>query len=70
MPLFLDAQGQRNLKAIAEQTTKEVESEQRAAARRIAKAGKGGVDVAGYIYALFAFESVWQPSGQYEGGED
>src|SRR5260221_686470 len=42
-PLVLDGEGQRNVKAIAERATKEVENEQQATAKRMKKAnGNGG----------------------------
>jgi hypothetical protein len=56
-PLRLDAEGQRNVKAIAERAIKEVEGEQQAAARRIRKAGEGE-KATGYIFALLAFEAA------------
>jgi DNA-binding transcriptional ArsR family regulator len=59
-PLVLDAEGQRNVKAIAERTTEEVEDEQRAAASRIKARGNG--DVTGYTFALMGFEAAWKPA--------
>lgn len=59
-PLVLDAEGQRNVKAIAERATREVEKEQGAAAQRLAKAnGNGGAT--GCTFALLAFEAAWKP---------
>jgi DNA-binding transcriptional ArsR family regulator len=61
-PLVLDAEGQRNVKAIAERATNEVEKEQQAAAKRMKKAnGKGG-KASGYTFALLAFEAAWEPA--------
>lgn len=61
-PLVLDAEGRRNVKAISERATEEVENEQRAAATRMTKAnGKGGKAV-GYTFALLAFEAAWEPA--------
>lgn len=61
-PLVLDAEGKRNVKAIAEQATKEVEGEQQAAAGRMAKASGAGGRVTGYTFALLAFEAAWEPA--------
>jgi DNA-binding transcriptional ArsR family regulator len=61
-PLVLDAEGQRNVRAIAERATKEVESQQRAAARRMAKANGNGGEATGYTFALLAFEAAWKPA--------
>jgi len=58
-PLVLDAKGQRNVNAIAKRATKEVEDEQLATAKRMKKAGDG--KVAGYTFALLAFEAAWEP---------
>ncbi|MEX0973311.1 MAG: winged helix-turn-helix domain-containing protein [Solirubrobacterales bacterium] len=60
-PLILDAEGERNLKAIAERATKEVENEQRATAKRMEKANGGG-KTTGYTFALLAFEAAWEPA--------
>jgi predicted transcriptional regulator len=61
-PLVLDTEGQRNVKAIAERATKEVEDEQSAAAKRRQK-GKGDRGKAiGYTFALLAFEAAWEPA--------
>jgi DNA-binding transcriptional ArsR family regulator len=59
-PLVLDAEGQRNVKAIAERATKEVESEQLATAKRRRKANGDG-EAIGYTFALLAFETAWEP---------
>ncbi len=60
-PLVLDAQGKRNVKAIAQRAIEEVEDEQQAAAQRLEKAnGKG--NAAGYVFALLTFESAWEPA--------
>jgi hypothetical protein len=61
-PLVLDAEGQRNLKAIAERASGEVEDEQRASARRMAKANGDGDGVVGCTFALLAFEAAWEPA--------
>ena len=58
-PLVLDEEGQRKVGAIAERVTKEVEDEQRAAAKRAAN--EEGTLV-GYSFALFAFEAAWSPA--------
>jgi len=60
-PLVLDAEGQRNVRAIAERATKEVENEQRATAKRRKKANGGG-GATGYTFALLAFEAAWEPA--------
>jgi DNA-binding transcriptional ArsR family regulator len=61
-PLVLDAEGERNVRAIAERATKEVENEQRATAKRREKANGAGGRAAGYTFALFAFEAAWEPA--------
>lgn len=61
-PLVLDIEGQRNVKAIAERATKEVEEEQRSAATRMAKANGNGGKAVGYTFALLAFEAAWEPA--------
>jgi DNA-binding transcriptional ArsR family regulator len=61
-PLVLDAEGQRNVRAIAERATKEVENEQRAAAKRMEKANGDGGRVVGCTFALLAFETAWEPA--------
>lgn len=61
-PLVLDAQGQRNVKAIAERATEEVENEQQATAKRTEKANGDGGRMAGYTFALLAFEAAWEPA--------
>ncbi len=60
-PLVLDAEGERNVKAIAERATKEVEDEQRATAKRLRKANGDG-KATGYTFALLAFEAAWEPA--------
>jgi DNA-binding transcriptional ArsR family regulator len=59
-PLVLDVEGQRNVQAIAERATKEVENEQRATAKRREKANGDGGEVVGYTFALLAFEAAWE----------
>lgn len=61
-PLVLDAEGERNVKAIAERASKEVEDEQRATAKRIEKANGDGGKAVGYTFALLAFEAAWKPA--------
>jgi DNA-binding transcriptional ArsR family regulator len=61
-PLVLDAEGERNVKAIAERATKEVEDEQRATAKRMKKANGDGGQATGYTFALLAFEAAWEPA--------
>lgn len=62
MPLVLDAEGQKNLEAIAQRVTDEVEDEQRASVARVAKA-KDAVEVKGYTFGLLAFEVSRDLSG-------
>jgi DNA-binding transcriptional ArsR family regulator len=57
-PLVLDAEGQRNLKAIAERAAKEAEDEQQGSAERI-QAGEGG-EAVGCSFAVLAFEAAWE----------
>jgi DNA-binding transcriptional ArsR family regulator len=61
-PLVLDPEGQRNVQAIAERATKEVENEQRATAKRREKANGDGGEATGYTFALLAFEAAWEPA--------
>ena len=61
-PLVLDAEGQRNVKAIAKRATGEVEDEQRASAERMEKASGEGGKATGYTFALLAFEAAWEPA--------
>lgn len=61
-PLVLDTEGERNVKAIAERATKEVENEQRATAKRMKKANGDGGNVTGCTFALLAFETAWEPA--------
>lgn len=60
IPLVLDTEGQRKVKAIAERATQEVEAEQRATAKRMEKANGGRI--AGYTFALLGFEAAWEPA--------
>lgn len=62
IPLVLDAEGQRNVRAIAERATKEVEDEQRATAKRMTKANGDGSKATGHTFALLAFEAAWEPA--------
>ncbi len=57
-PLVLDAEGRRTVKAIAERVTREVESEQQTAAKRIRKANGDGGQASGFTFALLAFETA------------
>ena len=61
-PLVLDAEGKRNMAAISRRTVKEVESEQKAVAERMATANGDGGKVVGYTFALAAFEAAWEPA--------
>ncbi|MBW8058943.1 MAG: winged helix-turn-helix transcriptional regulator [Solirubrobacterales bacterium] len=61
-PLVLDAEGQRNVKTIAERASGEVEDEQRASAERMEKADGEGGKATGYTFALLAFEAAWEPA--------
>jgi hypothetical protein len=61
-PLVLDADGERNVKAIAERATREVENEQRATAERMEKANGDGGQASGYTFAVLAFEAAWEPA--------
>jgi DNA-binding transcriptional ArsR family regulator len=61
-PLVLDTEGQRSVRVIAERATREVENEQRAAAKRLARANGDGGKVAGYTFGLLAFEAAWEPA--------
>lgn len=60
-PLVLDPEGQRNVKAIAERATREVEKEQGAAVRRMAKGNGDAGEAIGCAFALLAFEAAWKP---------
>lgn len=63
IPLVLDAEGKRNVKAIAERATREAEEEQHAASKRMAKAnGDGGGKAIGYTFGALAFETAWEPA--------
>jgi DNA-binding transcriptional ArsR family regulator len=55
-PLVLDAEGQRKVKSIAQQASREVEDEQLESARRVEKANGDGGGVAILTFALLAFE--------------
>lgn len=61
-PLVLDTEGQRNVKAIAERATKEVEDEQQATAKRMREADGDGDNAAGCTFAVLAFEAAWEPA--------
>ncbi|HSS04483.1 MAG TPA: winged helix-turn-helix domain-containing protein [Solirubrobacterales bacterium] len=61
-PLVLDAEGQRNVKAIAARATREVENERRATAKRMKKANGAGGKAVGHTFALLSFEAAWQPA--------
>lgn len=61
-PLVLDPDGERNVRAIAERATKEVEDEQRAVAKRLNKTNGDGGEAVGYTFALLAFEAAWEPA--------
>jgi len=61
-PLVLDPEGRRNVVAIAQWATKEVEDEQQAAAKRMREANGDGGEAAGYTFALLAFEAAWGPA--------
>ncbi len=61
-PLVLDPDGERNVKAIAERATKEVEDEQRAVANRLKRANGDSSKAVGYTFALMAFEAAWKPA--------
>jgi hypothetical protein len=61
-PIVLDAEGEGNVKAIAEWATKEVEDEQRAAAKRMEKADDEGGKAVAYTFALLAFEAAREPA--------
>jgi len=56
MPLVLDAEGRKNVEAIAGRFTNEVEDEQRASAARAAKANGNAADIKGYTVGVLAFE--------------
>jgi hypothetical protein len=61
-PVVLDAEGRRNLKAIAQRATEEVEREQAASGKRMAKANGSGSEAVGCTFALLAFEAAWEPT--------
>lgn len=58
MPLVLDAEGRRNVKAIAERAAREVENEQQAAAKRIRGANGDGGEATACTFALLSFETA------------
>ncbi|HEU4600053.1 MAG TPA: winged helix-turn-helix domain-containing protein [Solirubrobacterales bacterium] len=60
-PLVLDSVGERNVKALAERIGKEIEDEQRAAAKRM-KESDGDRKAVGYTFALLTFEAAWEPA--------
>jgi hypothetical protein len=62
IPLALDAEGKRNVKAIARRTIEKIENEQRAAAERMAKENGEGSEVTGHTFALLTFEAAWEPA--------
>jgi DNA-binding transcriptional ArsR family regulator len=64
-PLALDVEGKRNVRAIAQRATREVEREQGAATKRMAKANGDGGEVVGYTFALLAFEAAWKPADMH-----
>jgi len=61
-PLILDAEGKHNMAAIAKRASREAESEQRATAKRMARANGNGGEVVAYTFALLAFEAAWEPA--------
>jgi hypothetical protein len=65
-PLVLDAEGQRNVQAIAQRATEEVEDEQGAAGERMARANGDRGEAAGYTFALLAFEAAWEPADPHK----
>lgn len=67
-PLVLDAEGKRNVRAIAERATGEAEKEQEAAARRARKANGDGGKMTGHVFALVDFETAWEPADFRDGG--
>lgn len=69
-PLVLDAKGERNLEAIAQRATREVEDEQRAAGKRMEKANGDRGKRTGYTFALLAFEAAWEPADALPAGTE
>jgi hypothetical protein len=67
IPLALDGEGLRNVKAIAKQATEEIEAEQRATAKRMKKVNSDGGKTTGYTFALLGFEAAWEPGGDGSG---
>jgi len=64
-PLVLDAEGVRNVQAIAERATKEVEDEQQATAKRMKKAKGDVAELTGHSFAVLSFETAWKPADLY-----
>ncbi len=64
VPVVLDAEGWKKVKANAERFTEEVEDEQRAAAARAAKANGSASGVKGYTVGVLAFEDSRDLSGK------
>ncbi len=61
-PLLLDAEGARRVKDIAERATSEIEAEQQATAKRLAKANGDRGKTTGHVFALLSFEAAWDAS--------
>jgi hypothetical protein len=59
-PLVLDAEGERNVRAIRERAVSEIEAEQQAVARRLRKAKDA--EAIGYVVGLVGFEAAWNPA--------
>ncbi len=68
MPV-LDAEGQKNVEAMAERFTKEVEDEQRASAARATKANKSATGIKGYTVGVLAFEDSRDLSDKAQGSK-
>ena len=64
MPLVLDAEGWKNVDAMAGRFTNEVEDEQRASAARVARANGNAAGVKGYTVGVLAFEDSRDLSGK------
>lgn len=64
MPLVLDAEGWKNVVAMAERFTAEVEAEQHASAARAAKANGGAAAASAYTVGVLAFESTRKTPGK------
>lgn len=69
MPLVLDAEGRKNVEAMAERFTKEVEDEQRMSATRAAKANGNAAGVKGYTVGVLAFEDSRDLSDKAQSGK-